>query len=233
MYQNIYDQNPKRFYTIKIDENNNNKQIEQKGIREHLLCNDCEVILNRFETYASETIYAKNYQNKATKKMASENFKRNIFLYEFENFDYKKFKLFLMSLCWRLVISKRFETISIGEHEEKLRKAILTENPLEYYQYGCLIQSILYKKGEFAGGFILNPFSTNLKGTDFLHILIDGFMYSFMISDTNKIPDISNNFVNKNGEMNIIGRLIWDGKDLFDKLRLAYNFYNDKIKKIK
>ena len=71
MYQNLYDNSPKRFYTLNVDlENSDNskRKIEQKGIREYLLCGDCEVQLSKYENYAAETIYAKNLGNKATIK---------------------------------------------------------------------------------------------------------------------------------------------------------------------
>lgn len=50
MYQNLYDAKPKRFYTLKVDLDNSHKsrkKIEQKGIREYLLCGDCEVLLSK------------------------------------------------------------------------------------------------------------------------------------------------------------------------------------------
>lgn len=197
-----------------------------------MLCNKCEGLLNKFETYVAETIYAKNYQNKAYLEKENENIEKRTILYEFKSFEYSNFKLFLMSLLWRLIISSKFNTIDIGEHKEIMRKAILNENPLKYYQYGCLIQIILYKKGNVAGGFIINPFSTKLNGVNYIHILIDGFMYSFIITDKNTLPDVKENLLKENGKMNILGRLIWDDKDLFIKVKKVYDYYNNEIEKI-
>lgn len=226
MYQKLYDENPKRYYTLKIKEENQSKKIEQKGIREYLFCDSCEGILNEFETYAAETIYAKNYKNEAFIKKAIQNYTQTVFLYEFENFDYPKFKLFQMSLLWRLIVSSKYNTIDIGHHKEKLRAAILCKNPLEEFQYGCNLQTILYEKGKLASGFILNPFFSKYKEIDFMHVLIDGFMYIFSITDEQILPaDITDNFLKKNGTINIIGRLIFDDRQLFEKVYKAYDFY--------
>ena len=73
MYQNLYDSSPKRFYKLQVDLDNsvNSKiKIEQKGVREYLLCGNCEVRLSKYENYAAETIYAKNLKNlKKMRKM--------------------------------------------------------------------------------------------------------------------------------------------------------------------
>jgi len=232
MYQKLYNDKPKRYYTIRINDKSRSKRIEQKGIREKLLCKDCELKLSKLENYASETIYAKNYQNKAILKKANQDPNQRIFLYEFEKFDYTMFKLFLMSLLWRLSVSSKFDTISIGIHEEQLRKAILSDNPLAFYEYGCLVQTILYEKGKLASGFILNPFSTKMHGVKFIHILIDSFMYSYPITDSNDLPAVSENFLKEDGTMNIVGRLLWDDKDLLSKVYQAYEYYNNNIEKI-
>lgn len=230
MYQKLYDENPKRYYTLKVGEKNNSKKIEQKGIREYLFCDSCEGILNEYETYAAETIYAKNNKNEALLKKANQNYSQTVFLYEFENFDYNKFKLFQMSLLWRLIISSKYETNDIGQHTENLRIAIYHKNPLEEYQYGCFLQTILYEKGKLASGFILNPFFTKYNETDFMHILIDGFMFSYAITDEKNLPlDITNNFLKKDGKMNIIGRLIFDDRPLLENIYKAYDFYKKEI----
>lgn len=75
MYQNLYDTSPKRFYILNVDLDNSansKRKIEQKGIREYLLCGDCEVQLSKYENYAAEIIYAKNLGNKAIIKKANE-----------------------------------------------------------------------------------------------------------------------------------------------------------------
>jgi len=52
MYQNVYDSDPKRFHSLTVnidDEAKSKSKVEQKGIRENLLCADCEVLLSKYE----------------------------------------------------------------------------------------------------------------------------------------------------------------------------------------
>ena len=46
-----------------------------------------------------------------------------------EEYDYNKFKLFVLSLVWRASVSRQdiFENVSLGPYEEELRKVILNE----------------------------------------------------------------------------------------------------------
>ena len=63
-----------------------------------------------------------------------------------------------------------------------------------------------------------------------MHILIDGFMYSFAVTDEQILPtDITDNFLKKDGNMNIVGRLIFEDRPLFEKVYKAYDFYKREI----
>ncbi len=134
MYQNLYDENPRRFHTLNIDLDDiskSSKKIEQKGIREFLLCDQCEGLISKYENYAAETIYAKNNGNNANIVNASKTDDGQYTLYDYEGFSYKEFKLFLLSILWRMLVSENFTEIK-GEEEilERLRIAILSEDPI-------------------------------------------------------------------------------------------------------
>ena len=60
MYSGIYDNDPKRFYEIRIDDDEAKSRIQQKGQLEYLLCGECETKLSLYEKYADENIYGKN-----------------------------------------------------------------------------------------------------------------------------------------------------------------------------
>ena len=133
---------------------------------------------------------------------------------------------------WRLSVSSKFETIEIGKHEEQLRKAILSEKPLAFYKYGCLVQAILCENRNLVSRFMLNPCSTETQGVKFINILIDGFMYTYPITDTNILPVISENFLKEDGTMNIVGRFLLNDKNLLSKIHKINEYYNNNIEKI-
>ena len=49
MYQNLSNKEPRRYYKLSVEDNKKHKEIKQKGIRERLLCGECEKRLNEFE----------------------------------------------------------------------------------------------------------------------------------------------------------------------------------------
>lgn len=229
MYQNLYDPSPKRFYNLKVDLDNlknSKKRIEQKGIREYLLCGECEVKLSKFENYAAETIYAKNLSNKAYIVKASETPDHQYFTYDYAGFSYQEFKIFQLSILWRVIISKSFNTPEIEQAiVERLRNAIYNLDPLDYDDFGCLLQVIKYKKGQIAKGFILEPFLTKNDAATVLNILIDGLMYSFYLNSKELSVDKKAFFLKPDGTMTILGRVLFQDKELFERLKATFDFF--------
>ncbi len=103
----------------------------QKGFKEKLLCRNCEDKLNKWETYAAQVLVGGT-------EMGVEKRQETIMVYDV---DYKKFKLFQLSLIWRAGVSglQQFSNVNLGPHEEKLRCMIEQNNPGAPADYGCLI----------------------------------------------------------------------------------------------
>jgi hypothetical protein len=111
-YSNMYDEKH-RALKVASDEK---ERYFQKGIREYLLCQECETKLSRYEGYAAKLIREiPNFSPDTS----------GLFLYS-ENVDYLRLKLFQLSIIWRASISKdrMFESVKLGRHEEKIRKML-------------------------------------------------------------------------------------------------------------
>lgn len=175
-YDLIYDEKPRRFHEIHTDPS---KKIEygQQGHREHLLCRKCEGQFGKLEDYVKRAfIDGKIVDGKrpqATKKQGC------IVL---QNLDYKKFKLFLLSLLWRMSITALdfFDNVSLGQkHEEKIRKALLDEDPLQPEDYPCTFE-LLTLGGQFCQTLILEPYC--LRGAFRVYrAVISGIRFSFFV----------------------------------------------------
>jgi len=235
MYQNVYDSNPRRFHSLNVDKVEpelSTSRIEQKGIREYLLCDECEGKLSKNERYASETIYGTGRGNSTyfIDSQVSEN--HDEWLDILGGFSYYHFKLFQMSLLWRLIISETFKTPEVGaDITEKLRMAIYNEDPLEFDELPCLIQSLRYSENQLVSKIILEPYVTGAN-SDIINILIDGFIYTFFLNSENISPDQKDFLLHSDGSMKIIGRLVQKDPIIFDKLKTAYNYYDAAIKKV-
>ena len=99
------------------------------------------------------------------------------------HFDYLKFRLFLLSLLWRMGVSKLefFEDVNLGgKHEKALRLALMSENSLDAEQYSCALIGVLID-GTFSPDLILRP--KRVLGPD-LHgygIVIGGMLFQFLV----------------------------------------------------
>lgn len=121
LYKPLYDR-LHRCQVLSINEDEKNKYV-QKGIREKSLCSDCEQLLCIYEKYANEVL-------SGGVEIEIENYPNRIIV---RNIDYKKFKLFQLSILWRASVSsdKFFSEINLScrPHEEKICKMILSEKP--------------------------------------------------------------------------------------------------------
>ncbi len=104
---------------------------EQKGVREKLLCNECEVKFSSHETYARGVLYGGapiDIISNSTRAFEA-------------HLDYKKFKLFQLSILWRIGITAlpEFKSVKLGKHEGILRQMLLQDEPGETATYGCIL----------------------------------------------------------------------------------------------
>lgn len=212
MYNKIYNEKPRKFFLLKYnnkDSTLSKKRPEQKGIREYLLCSECEGKLSKYEIYGEEVIYAKGKRNKAYIFSKQETPDLQFSLFHYKGLNYHRFRLFLLSILWRLIICKTFPCPHIDEVEvDRLRKAIYNENPLEYDDFGCTIQAIFYSKDKLANRFMLQPYSDIKEGKLGIFMLIDGFLYSYFIDTKTSNDKLKATFLQSDGSMIMLGRLL-------------------------
>lgn len=172
------------------------RPMEQKGIREILLCGDCEQQLSVYEKYAREVLLGGVeivVQHDGNLLMLSE-------------LDYVKFKLFQLSILWRSSISSHpiFSKVSLGPHEETIRKMIKDGNPGKQLEYPCIMFGLSSKSG-IHGNFIDQPRKIPIDGYTTYRFVFTGFMWSFYVS-SHKLPKlIKHAAISEAGRM-VIGR---------------------------
>jgi hypothetical protein len=188
-YKPIYDIDKKRFYAISSDEEKS-PDHHQKGLREKLLCDECEIKLSKWERYFANLLFkkAKVRQEKGR--------------FVVVNADYKKIKLHQLSIIWRSSISSldAFKNVALGPHEERIRKMIRDEEPGRYDQYGCaLFVNMEHKK--IMQKLIIAPKMKKYNSHRLYNFILGGIFWSYFISS--HTPEIAryNVFVNKDGEL--------------------------------
>ena len=194
VYKQLYDSKG-RFHVLSTQERRP-RPLEQKGIREKLLCQDCEQQLSKYEKYAREVI------------MGGAPFKaqpKGNLLY-LSSIDYHKFKLFQLSILWRSSISSHplFARVNLGPHESKIKQLIKNDNPGEQLQYPCIIYG-LTSTGNIHVNLIDQPRRFHTAGHITYRFIFSGFVWVYYVS-SHKLPPLTSSIVlNRKGEM-IIGK---------------------------
>src|SRR5438128_518777 len=165
MYERMYD-SLHRFHGLSLDVSDR-PQIHQKGLRQELLCHDCEQLLaNKYENYAAASFY----------RPAVEAMKQPPTGFTMPGLDYHRFKLFLISLLWRLGNATHdvFRPARLGPHSDKLREMLLQDNPGGWLEYPCMITALTLR-GQFYGDFTAGAFSTKVEGVSVWAFVLSGF----------------------------------------------------------
>lgn len=194
IYSPMYDRRH-RFLVISSDPNKA-IQNKQKGIREPLLCQSCETILSGHESYVRRLLcggtgfYATTAGN----------------CYNLSQLRYANIRLCYLGVLWKMSISKlpMFREVSLGPHEEKLRKMILRDEPGRPDQYG-FVAVVPFIDGKFFPDFILQPDCIKHQGHHIYRAVIGGLLFLFLVSNHPVDPDIQRVFVRPDGTWVLIG----------------------------
>ena len=207
-YKPVYEVEKKRFYAISSD-GEKNPDHHQKGIREKLLCDDCETKLSGWERHFANLLFQKA-------KIREEKGR-----FVVVNGDYKKIKLHQLSIIWRCSIStlEEFKNVNLGPHEDKIRKMIMDENPGDYDQYGCALFANMKHK-EITQRIIMPPEMKKYNAHRLYNFILGGLFWTYFISSHR--PEIAHLgvFVNEDGELPIIVENEFTTQFL-------YNYYSD------
>ena len=171
------------------------EKVIQKGLREHLLCQQCETKLSRYEKYAKELI------------LRISNFSRdeNLGLLYSEDTDYSKFKLFQLSILWRASISSHmaFAQVNLGPHEEKIRRMLDEESPGRTTDYGCFMFTFL--ETELLKNIIQSPtrFKKKLYGHNAYKFVTGNITWVYVVSSHRTPTILKELFLQESGLLRI------------------------------
>jgi hypothetical protein len=145
LYRPLYDEKHRFFVLNAVVDS---QQYAQRGLTEQLLCSHCEQSLGRHEKYAAEVMSGR----------LRHQYRRQGNRITIENIDYRRFKLFQLSILWRGSVSSLefFRLVSLGPLEERLRKMLLRNEPGQPHEFGCAVIFATERGGEISDTFF-NP----------------------------------------------------------------------------
>lgn len=173
----------------------NPKQAQFKYNSEYeggILCQDCDTsVIGKLEDYADKFLHGK-FPNQATPRIELINGQECVVRENDPTYDYKRFKLFLLSMLWRASISSRpfFQQVRLGQKvQEDLRKMILEGKPGEPDEYACFIcMPPLMPTPDGGRGLYtydmptMSPIIATTEGIEMCRFVIEGTHYFFIIS---------------------------------------------------
>jgi hypothetical protein len=176
MYLETYD-SKHRAVSISNDPSQGKPITVQKGIREPLLGLNCEAALSRHEHYAAPFLAGAAQAADAVEKMGNPQPVAQV-----TPFDYARFKLFGISLLWRMGVSKHnmFRAVRLGPHQETLRQMLLSKDPGQPSDYPFVLLRLAGV--DFAPTLLTAPGKTRFGGVWAYMITAMGFQWVFLAS---------------------------------------------------
>ena len=190
---------PKFLYKLLTGENNSlifvdNKQAKLRYNSEYesnILCKNCDSqIIGKLENYVAEFVY--NKFPKESSRLEIIDGREYLIIEGNTNYNYKKYKLFLLSLLWRSSISSRpfFQQINLSsKDEDSLRNMILNSEPGEPDAYTCFLHLpplVPSPKGDRSFNTLymptMSPMTAKADGWEICKFDIQGMGFYFLIS---------------------------------------------------
>lgn len=168
----LYDQ--KHRYNVLSLQSHQRQRMEQEGVREALLCRDCEQHFSKLERYASLVIKG-GAPNVRRRKCGN--------ILHVTGIDYAQFKLFLLSLLWRAGVAKSayFQRMQLGPHEECLRAMLLASDPGPFNLYPCIFWGLNLKPNK-TPEFMIQPRKDRVCDYNTYHFVLPGLMLVYFVS---------------------------------------------------
>ncbi|GBE16555.1 hypothetical protein BMS3Abin15_00376 [bacterium BMS3Abin15] len=200
MHKEIFDEKH-RMIKFTTQTPNSETSVPSSEYESNVLCKKCDnEVIGNLETYVSRVLFGGRV------RVATKNYIKpdGLEFTQVSGLDYKKFKLFLLSLLWRASISSRsfFGNVNLGPYEDEIREMILKGDPFMSGDFPCIITS--YRKHNLPKEIVAEPKKIRLNTNIGYNFLIGGFMYIFKIIKNDKTKWILEAAVNKNGEVKII-----------------------------
>jgi hypothetical protein len=174
----------------------------------NILCAECDNnILGKYETYAKKAMFSNELPIDQKIKVTNYHSSNNVYYSHAENINYKLFKLFLLSLLWRIGISTRplFNKITLDKDvEEMIRQMLLKGDPGSITNIPILGLTFLNDK-EMPRDILGQPSEYEINGSKIVKLPLGGIIVLYHIStDAEDQAKIKNQILNDDNVWNII-----------------------------
>lgn len=218
MYQDLYDEKHRMVRTAGLDVASA-KKIQTGEKEAGLLCRKCDnEILGSLERYASRVLFTGEEPIRAQNVLHPDGALTSTLC---EDLDYKKFKLFLLSILWRASISKKdfFSKVQLGPIEESIRRMIFENKPLAQMDFPCLVSSWRHVQRSMTSRIITSPHKIrgDNGGTRYI-FQIGQFVLMYFVSKNDRPEWLQDAAITPENKMRIVHLGNEQGKELMETL---------------
>jgi hypothetical protein len=172
----------------------------QESWSEKILCRDCEQRINEYDSYIAAFTY--NPKRVKVKVLKLNNGQRL-----FSNVDYKKLRLFQLSLLFRANFSKHdsYQHIKLISNDiQDIRESIFNNNPFSDHQLGCQMRLLWYKpENRPFNDYIAVPLEDIHDKKEIVYFAFGGFSWEFHLPKFNYKQIKQGYFVKPNGVLKV------------------------------
>lgn len=188
LYRALYD-DKHRFHEISTRPGKRNA-LQQKGLRERLLCDACEQRLSSHERYASQ------FLNGGVGIGIRQDGNR---LY-LSSLDYTNLKLFQLSILWRAGVSTlpAFSQVDLGPHAGRVLAMLLAGDPGGSDDYGCIMFALMMGADQMQG-LIVQPTWARLAGSRAYRFVFGGLIFVYVVSGSRPPAVLRPHFLRSDG----------------------------------
>jgi hypothetical protein len=135
-----------------------------------------------------------------------------IIAYVYDNYDYKRLKLFFLSLLWRASVSSHqfFKRVSLDPHAEIVKEAILKSNPGAGDFYATLL-SIFNDDQSWAK--MMDPFSTRHDGIKFYKFYLGNIVADIKVDKRSALSPLKEFQISPKHPLILFTRNFWGSKE--------------------
>lgn len=188
----------------------------QKALREqNLFCGDCEQILGKYENCAS-AILTQN-RNFTESESLDQKFSKR----KWEKIDYLNFKLFILSLFWRMSVTrlKNWKYVDLGkDHNEAIRKILFKSDSLNEFTYPISILDGRPHLTKYADFLITKSSEYKQKGKLIQLFFYKRLFFRLILGPSGKEDEEAPYYLKENGTINLIEISKQDARKTMDSL---------------
>lgn len=195
-YKYVYNKSgPRKFITMSSNEKTP-VRLEQKGIREPLMCCECDRdIVGPYDNYIARWMHT-------DAGCVPQDYPYTI---RCTNVDFSLLRLFQLSLLWRFHVAQGagFAEFSIPDHAERIRSMVLDGDPGERFFFPCILIRPREIFDLLAGG-IMCPITAQADPFPICRINAMGLLWLWFLTDDASSHPYAEASVAQTGDMHIL-----------------------------